>query len=162
MTRTGETAHDELVRRAARWLRGTMHCGVVLCEVGSGIEQPDAIGWRLSGLLSIMVECKTNRSDFFRDQKKWHRRYLRGVGQQRWFLTPRGLVKPEEVPDGWGLIEAHTRIIRKIKPAPKVTEYDPEIWRLEIPLLYGALRKNELGIPVDRLHAPRPEVDRCG
>ena len=144
--------HDELVERATRWLKGTMSCGVVLCEVvGGGYEQPDAIGWKHGGRHSILVECKTSRSDFRKDLKKWFRRHGMGMGQQRYYFTPPGLLKPDEIPDGWGLAEAGGRV-RVTKKLPKLECYNPDVWRLEIGLLFSALRKVELRIPVDRAH----------
>lgn len=133
---------------------GTMRCGVVLCEiVGNGLEQPDAIGWKLAGLHSILVECKTSRADFVRDGKKCFRRHPEmGMGQERWYLTTAGLLQPSEVPETWGLAEIHGSRIRKIKLPPKLTAYKPDIWRMEIGLLFSALRKVELGLPVDSYH----------
>ena len=74
--------HAELVERAVRWLRGTMGCGVVLCERDAGVgEIPDAIGWRLRDVASHLVECKVTRADFFADLKKQHRaNHLGGLG----------------------------------------------------------------------------------
>jgi len=144
--------HDYLVRRAIKWLRGTMRCGVVLAEVsGSGYEQPDAIGWKRGGLLSILVECKATREDFFRDFDKWHRRHGLSMGQTKFYFTPEGLVTLDEVHPDWGLVEAgrtRTKIIKRVE----LTSYDPDIWRREIPLLFSALRKVELGLPMDRFH----------
>jgi len=150
--------HDELVERSVRWLRGTMRCGVVLSEVsGSGHEQPDAIGWKHGGLLSILVEVKVTRQDFFADQKKWHRKAGRGVGQERYYFVPGLLVDPGELPDGWGLACLDSRNRVRVMRRVKCERYDPEVWRRELPLLYSALRKVELGLPIDRLHA-QPSV----
>lgn len=143
--------HRELVLRASRWLRGTMACGVVLCECsGDGIEQPDAIGWKQGGRHSILVEVKTSRSDFFRDAKKWHRRAGIRLGQERWYFTLFGLVHPHEVPEGWGLAELHNtdRVSKRVKP-PKLERYDFEITRREHSLLFSAMRKVTLGIAPD-------------
>lgn len=145
-----EWTHAELVKRAAKWLSGTMRCGVVLCECASGTEQPDAIGWKRAGHHSILVEVKVSRTDFLKDKKKWFRRQPEyGLGQERWYLTPPGLVKPEELPESWGLAEAKGKIVRKIVKPPKLKCYDQKIaWR-EISLLFGAMRKVALGVPPD-------------
>ena len=101
----GTMNHGELVERAASWLLNTRRCGVVITEMGSSSpEHPDAIGW--NGLESTVVECKASRADFRADAGKWHRR-LTGdsMGTQRYFLAVSGLIKLEELPEGWGLLE---------------------------------------------------------
>lgn len=144
--------HDYLVTRAVRWLRGTKRCGVVLAEtIGGGYEQPDAIGWKLSGLHTVLVECKVSRSDFLRDKKKWHRRAGTGMGQERYYLAPPGVISVEDLPDGWGLAVAEPRRVRVLRPI-KVERFDFDRTRREVALLYAALRKVELGLPMDRWH----------
>lgn len=106
--------HEDLVKRAERWLRNTIGCGVVLTEAASGSETPDAIGWK--GGYSHLVECKTSRADFRSDKKKMFRKHLwLSMGAYKWYLTPKGLLKPEEVSEQWGLLEVRGRTIRKIK-----------------------------------------------
>ena len=53
---------------------------------------------------SYMIETKISRSDFLADFKKDHRQEGRGVGNYRYYACPTGLIKPEELPDKWGLI----------------------------------------------------------
>lgn len=113
--------HDELVKRAVRWLAGTRRCYVVMDEQISFAvaEQPDAIGWRCGGRTSILVECKTSTSDFYADQRKHHRKYGRGMGSERWYMTPPGLLKPEQIPDGWGLVEVSSRCRIVVQATPR-------------------------------------------
>lgn len=158
--------HDELVARAGRWLRGTMKCGVVLCEViGGGLEQADAIGWKHGGRHSILVEVKTSRADFHRDKKKWHRQAGMGMGQERWYFTPPGILTAKDLPEGWGLAENHGRFVRKKVNPPKLECWDFEKTRREMGLLFSAMRKVTLGIAPDRfgdwptLESPPEEVD---
>jgi hypothetical protein len=105
--------HEQLVKAGKIWLLNTKRCRVVATELVTGVqEQPDIIGWQ--NFKSFMIECKVSRSDFFADAKKSHRLPKCGMGEMRWYLTPRGLVKPEEVPDGWGLIEhRHSNHIKR-------------------------------------------------
>lgn len=106
--------HAELVERAERWLRKSRGCQVVVTRgCMMALEQPDALGFNASGFTTL-VECKASRGDFLRDQHKWHRRGV-GMGNRRYYLTPAGLVKPEEVPEGWGLLHAAGKIIRVVK-----------------------------------------------
>ena len=95
--------HAELVLAAARWLR--RRCSIVATEVVSGSETADAIGWDSRGQ-SILIECKTSRSDFLADSKKYFRRYpVMGMGSTRYYMAPKGLLKFEDMPDGWSLLE---------------------------------------------------------
>jgi hypothetical protein len=101
--------HDELVERAARWLRLDRKCGLVATEPAStAAETPDAIGWRYGS--TTVVECKASRGDFRADAAKPFRQDMsKGMGDRRYFMTPPGLVRPEELPAGWGLVEVHPR-----------------------------------------------------
>jgi len=93
-----------------------MRCRLVLREVISyAAEHPDVIGWRWGS--SILVECKTSRADFARDRLKPYHQHDTGMGEKRFFLTPPGLLKAEELPDGWGLLEAHPKAVRVVREA---------------------------------------------
>jgi hypothetical protein len=97
--------HDDLVKVAEKWLLGTRKCSFAFTELAclSTSEIPDAIGFRDGQ--SILVECKTSRADFFADAKKYFRRnsYM-GVGTYRFYLCPEGVIKPEDLPEKWGLV----------------------------------------------------------
>lgn len=107
--------HSILCTLAARWLRNSVGCPVVLRELKSAAEQtPDVIGWR-SGV-SILVECKTSRADFRRDaHKRWHRA---GMGDWRFYLAPPGLLLSEDMPTGWGLLVSNGRHVVPVYGAP--------------------------------------------
>lgn len=84
-------------------------CTTALSETKSGWrgETPDAIGYRFTGTMldgTVVVEVKTSRADFLADRKKPHR-ISGGMGDWRYFMAPQGLIKPEELPDKWGLLE---------------------------------------------------------
>jgi len=58
---------------------------------------------------SAVIEVKTSHSDFLADQKKWCRSKDAEItgnqaGMYRWYLCPEGIIKPEELPDKWGLL----------------------------------------------------------
>lgn len=108
--------HAELVELAATWLRNTRRCGVVLTERGD-VGRADALGWMRTGHAPycILVECKRSVSDFKADRYKlcrqdhdWH-----GIGDERYYFTPSGLLRPEQLPAGWGLLEWDGRIVRR-------------------------------------------------
>ena len=97
--------HKELVALGVRYLY--RKCGgIVFYEFQSRAgENPDVIGWR-SGR-SILIECKISRADFLRDRHKPVRRVPEiGMGAERYYLCPEGMVKPDELPTGWGLLHA--------------------------------------------------------
>lgn len=100
--------HAELVDIAVRWLKDGRKCGVVLRERGV-VGRADALGWHKlsSAPQCILVECKRSVSDFKADKGKvcrmddeWH-----GIGDERYFFTPVGLLAGRALPPGWGLIE---------------------------------------------------------
>lgn len=64
-------------------------------------ERCDAVLFTSSSC--FMVETKISRSDFLADFKKQHRQEG-GVGNYRYYDCPIGLIKPEELPEKWGLI----------------------------------------------------------
>ncbi len=107
--------HGELVARAQRWLRNTRHNNVVLAEIGSdGREQPDLIAWKYRGRICTVVECKTSRADFKRDAKKSFR-MRGGMGSERFYATPPGLLTLAELPPSWGLIEVGPKLVRVVR-----------------------------------------------
>ena len=54
---------------------------------------------------SFIVECKTSRSDFKRDASKPFRMNPEdSCGNWKYYLCPENLIRPDELPDKWGLI----------------------------------------------------------
>lgn len=137
--------HALLVRNAVAWLR-RYRCGVVLSEQAciSG-EMPDAIGWKRA-CHSVLVECKISRADFLADRAKpFRQRPELGVGCERFYLVPRGLVSPDELPQGWGLLEIHNRCVEKLRTSRKNLRSE-EGFRCEMNLLLASLRRVEIRI----------------
>lgn len=137
--------HALLIRKAVEWLR-SYRCGVVLSEQAclSG-EMPDAIGWKRASH-SVLIECKVSRGDFVADRAKpWRQNPETGVGCERFYLAPRGLIRPEELPSGWGLLEFHNRRVQMLRPSRKNLRSD-EGFRCEMNLLLASLRRVEIRI----------------
>ncbi|HHA2702408.1 TPA: hypothetical protein ACOEQH_000470 [Stenotrophomonas maltophilia] len=131
MAEAGSLTHAELVLVAGRWLRGSAGCSVVLEELcaatGNG-ENPDAIGWRCGQ--TMLVECKASRSDFLADRKKPFRADpSRGLGMYRYFMAPKGLLRADEMPERWGLLEVVGRRVFRTKGHEPGRGY----WRMEDP-----------------------------
>ncbi len=108
--------HDKLVKLAARWLKENGF-GVVATELtfaGKG-EQPDAIGFRHN--TSAIVEAKVSRADFLADAKKPWRSGVPSLGVYRFYLCPKGLIAPDELPSRWGLLyEEKGRVVDVVRP----------------------------------------------
>jgi hypothetical protein len=129
--------HADLVLAAAAWLRTSQRCAVVITDMVSAAgETPDAIGF--TSWHSILVECKASRGDFRRDADKACRRRGGGMGNERFFMAPAGMLKPEDMPEGWGLLEVgEGGKVRRRKDAESRMFSD----RSEITLLISALRR---------------------
>lgn len=127
--------HDDLVEVARRFL--FRKCPIVLTELCSLEEQPDAIGWQQG--VSTLIECKVTVSDFCRDREKSFRRhpYL-GMGNYRYFLTPRGLLERCKLPDGWGVLETTGKQIVKRVAAKHFNETNKIA---ELRLMSSAIRR---------------------
>jgi hypothetical protein len=137
--------HAQLVEKAVHWLR-RYRCGVVLSEqaCASG-EMPDAIGWKRA-CHSVLVECKVTRSDFLADRAKPFRlKPEQGVGCERFYLVPAGLVRCEEIPPGWGLLELRRARIETTRASAKNLR-SATGFRYEMNLLLASLRRVEVRV----------------
>jgi hypothetical protein len=120
------TEHGSLVNSARIWLRKRRSrkmyhyvCppSVVITTEVAGGESADAIGFTAGGLTTL-IECKTSRSDFSADAKKYFRRDPeRGMGAFRFFLTQPGLISRVELPINWGLLESRAGKIKCVWPS---------------------------------------------
>jgi len=134
--------HSELVERAVLWLQGRGGCTFAFSEfhTGASWESPDAIGFRAWG--STVVECKTSRADFKHDAKKPFRRHpASGLGHERYFMVPTGLISADELPAKWGLLYAHGRHVKVIRKSEGFTDRN---YRGEIGFLVSMLRRAEI------------------
>lgn len=117
--------HKSLCRLGAAWLMRNHKCRAVLVEKGSlSPEMPDVIGFY--GIDSFLIEAKASRADFLADAKKPHRA-TGGMGGMRYFICPKGMISPEELPIGWGLLYVSEKgIIRKAVESQLFSERDKE------------------------------------
>ena len=122
-----------------------MHAVVPELKTWCTNEAPDVIGWKASlrkdypDAECTVIECKTSRADFLADRAKPFRKDpTLGMGGWRWMFTPVGLVKPTELPEGWGLAECTERGVRKVH---KPKEFLVHNWRAEALLLVSCLRR---------------------
>lgn len=115
-----KVTHKELTFLGEKWLK-KRGAGVVMREIRAytrNNENPDIIGWVNS--TSVMIECKTSRADFHADKKKLFRRFPeKGMGDFRIYLCPEGIIKPEDLPENWGLLWYDGKRIKTIHGMPK-------------------------------------------
>lgn len=76
-----------------------------------------------------------------------------GVGDFRYYMAPPGIIKPDELPKNWGLLEVHSKIIRVIAEAKKFSFWAIgfSAWR-ERPLLISALRRVKLRGDLEKIY----------
>ena len=91
----------------------------------SGVMDAVGIKTNFKNISSIGIEVKISRADFFGSKQKYlaKRKELYKDDKDdlnyKYFLTPKGLVKEEEVYNGWGLLEYNGTQVRKIKEPEK-------------------------------------------
>ena len=139
--------HTLLVRKAVEWLRHAYRCGIILSEqyCATG-EIPDAIGWK-GQCRSVVVECKVSRADFLMDARKDFRlRPELGLGCERLYMAPAGIIAPQELPPWWGLLEYSRKQVQlAVKPARRDLR-TPAGMMKEMNLLLASLRRVEVRI----------------
>ena len=139
--------HAQLVARAVDWLRVSFKCGIILSEqyCATG-EVPDVIAWK-GFCKSVLVECKVSRADFLADAAKPFRvNPQEGMGSQRFYLAPAGIISANELPKHWGLLELHGRDAR-LAVRPGRLDMRSEIGLMkEMNLLLASLRRVEVRI----------------
>ena len=116
--------------------------------VGAGMRQRrDAGRDRMeAGSHSVLVECKVTRADFLADRgKPFRAKPEQGVGSERFYLTPPGLVKVEELPVGWGLLELRRGRVEIVHPSAKNLR-TAKGFGYEMNLLLASLRRVEVRI----------------
>jgi hypothetical protein len=139
--------HAALVSAAVDWLRHHYRCGIVLSEqyCATG-EVPDAIGWKGVNR-SVVIECKASRNDFLADASKPFRvRPEDGLGCERFYLAPSGVIKPEELPAHWGLLEYKRSGVSVVRKAARKDLRSPVGLMKEMNLLLASLRRVEVRI----------------
>lgn len=158
--------HGELVLKAEKWLRD-QGCGVVFRDpfkaLTNNSEQPDAIGFRSS--ISILIECKASRADFLADKGKSFRASPdKGMGDWRFYLCPPGVIKIEDLPEGWGLLEAAGKRINKTHGVPPNCRWHtPPLAgnkQCELQLMYSALRRMEIRGHLKQIYQPLSEIEQ--
>lgn len=97
--------HSELIELGYKWV--LKRCGFAFKEFKVAHDEiPDILGFNSNG--SFLLEAKISRADFLIDKKKHFRIFSeKGLGDWRFFIVPKGIIKIEELPENWGLIEVN-------------------------------------------------------
>ena len=100
--------HQHLKRQSLYWLKEKVTdlcANEVKLNVRGKKLKADAMGINLKRKESRIIEVKVSRSDFLRD-KVLHAPYgYHEIADFAYLMTPSGLIKPEEIPRGYGLLE---------------------------------------------------------
>lgn len=104
--------HEDLSALAVKWVKrqGFSVIATDLSALGCR-ERADVVGFRSQ--CSIIVESKVSRGDFLADAKK-PMRAAGGIGLYRFYICPPGLIRPEELPYGWGLLYGSGKKIEEV------------------------------------------------
>lgn len=116
---------------------------VVVELVVYGAENTDVWGYCCGDSSSAVIEVKTSHSDFLADKKKfWRSQKAEDMemqaGMRRWYLCPEGVIKPEELPEGWGLLWWDGKKIKHIVPP---TIFHKNTSRADMIILTSILRR---------------------
>lgn len=118
------------------------------CAQRAGLYQWRDAGrhWLEKACHSVLVESKVSRSDFLCDRDKpFRQKPENGVGCERYYLAPSGLIRVEELPTGWGLLEVSGRDIECTKASAKNMR-SAIGFQNEMNLLLASLRRVEIRI----------------
>ena len=143
-------SHAQLVNRGFAYLKAYHACSVVFKERKASVsEEPDVMGFK--GRFSTLIECKSSRSDFAADRKKFFRqRPERGMGYNRYIMAPVGLLTPSEMPEGWGLLEVYDkeRGFRRIRLSKESVGFSERNEGAEISYLVSSIRRIQISMAV--------------
>lgn len=153
--------HKKLVDSAYNWILKNSSCGVAFKELNASTsngECPDVIGFGAWGH-SVLIECKASRSDFHADKKKKFRKNpTMGMGTQRFYCCPTGLLKTSDLPEGWGLIYVNEKFKARCFYSPykgnigeRSRGFEKNILA-EHGLMYSALRRLHIRGRIDEIY----------
>ena len=142
-----EARHAQLIASAVEWLRRRYKCGIILSEqyCATG-EVPDVIAWK-GFCKSVLVECKVSRADFLADAgKPFRQKPEDGMGSQRFYMAPAGMIAAVDLPRHWGLLEVRGREVRMMVKPGRVDLRSEVGLMKEMNLLLASLRRVEVRI----------------
>lgn len=141
--RPDNTRHRELCDIGARFLKNHINCNFrcqyVVVEFASLCnERPDVYGYR-GGSHTVLIEVKVSRSDFLADAKKPHRKEGNGIGSNRYYLCPEGLIRIEELPEKWGLLYCDST--GRVTVIKQSDTFEVRDFKDEMSVMYSIIRR---------------------
>jgi hypothetical protein len=144
-------SHKELIEIVAKWLKKHTNnaqipnCPYIAKDLMTNTDNgeiPDVIGWNY--WTSVLIEVKVSRQDFLKDQNKKFR-YMPelGMGEFRYYCCPEGLIKEEELPEGWGLLYLNDK--NKIDTI-KIADRKESNLMCERTMLLSLIRRNKIAL----------------
>lgn len=129
-----EMNHRGLCELARRLLvrKNVFNCTKAWAEICAGNSGEIADAYGLNSYSSVLIEVKMSISDFKADARKPHRQAGQGVGDFRYYMTPKGLLTIDMLPPKWGLIEVDDKRRCRIVTGHLLDCYDnANDWRHE-------------------------------
>lgn len=117
-----EITHSELIRIGAEYFLkyGSVRWNkprYVVTEIVSIIGQSPDI-FCFGSCCTQQIEVKVSHADFLADLKKPHRtNKAHDVGLYRSYLCPKGVIRVDELPEGWGLFYYEDGKITRVRDA---------------------------------------------
>ena len=112
------------------------YVAVELCTYGT--ENTDV--WGYDGYCTAVIEVKVSHADFLADKNKWWRTQANPelrAGNLRWYLCPEGVIKADELPEGWGLLYWDGKqIVPQVAPTTNLAT-----GHADMKILYSILRR---------------------
>lgn len=94
-----------------------------------------------TALTSWALEVKVSRSDFLSELAHPPKREpAMAIAHRFAFVTPAGLVKPGEIPEGLGLLEVNSKRRVELRVRPSLAVPDPPDWRLVASIARAMMR----------------------
>lgn len=105
-------SYNELCKSGANWINNShikerIWRHIMIGLKCANIEIPDI--YAISTFETLCVNVKMTHGDFIRDINKHKKENSElGRGTYRYYLSPAGTIKANELPNGWGLLEYDT------------------------------------------------------
>lgn len=135
--------HRELCLKGAEFLKNQkvwyFRCQYIVVEFTALCEErPDVYGYR-GGSQTVLIEAKVSRSDFIADLKKPHRKEGCGIGSNRYYLCPEGLISADELPEKWGLLYCDST--GRVTVIKQSDTFEVRDFKDEMSVMYSIIRR---------------------
>ncbi|PYZ97701.1 hypothetical protein CR205_03655 [Alteribacter lacisalsi] len=116
------TLHEHVKKQALYWLKKKV-TDLCASEVKLYARRKklkaDAVGINIKRKETRIVEVKVSRADFLRDEVLHSPYGYHAIADYAYLMTPAGLIDPEELPEGYGLLELDDYDNVKVRKNPR-------------------------------------------